>query len=507
MGKELPLHGFPYSGAQQYPAMVNPSYPLPSSLPVPTATQQNLFSSDTNSNGMARTSSRRRKASGGSKGQAENTPQIVTPKAPEAPSTSHDYSYSNESPKSPTSKNLATFAARARAAPNDLIPGNLTESSPGTSVQNSRPIRRGSINRPPGAVYLEIRGTERKSLSSPRIDPNSPQNSPNITAPKQNQEVESSFPRRASSLSTPSKVVENPTNTQSRSASKRVSSGTGARAAWASDRSPLQKLEVKLNDISKEEKRARVEGAEQLLKQSKAAGQSRVLIRQGDPVLSRNQSVRVSSDTGPGTDKESFNSAAHSPRQASASDDQKSPSRAQRLPEFGKIRSAAPLSTQRHSSGTASSPQSDTAPRAVHSAKPSTYAPMPPSGGTATTTYQPGQQSARSLSSQAAKSPTAVAQRGNGRVGTFVRDGHHQRKSSIDQSDGGQIYQEVRVVSQNEAREAQTTMATKRTRLVQAPIGNIGRPGVISSPDMPTADLSVAPDVLDQPTNPENTGG
>ena len=39
---------------------------------------------------------------------------------------------------------------------------------------------------------------------------------------------------------------------------------------WASDRSPLQTLEVKLNDISKEEKRARVEEAELLLRESKA---------------------------------------------------------------------------------------------------------------------------------------------------------------------------------------------------------------------------------------------
>lgn len=39
---------------------------------------------------------------------------------------------------------------------------------------------------------------------------------------------------------------------------------------WAPDRSPLQKLEVTLNDISKEEKRARVEEAEMLLRESKA---------------------------------------------------------------------------------------------------------------------------------------------------------------------------------------------------------------------------------------------
>ena len=39
---------------------------------------------------------------------------------------------------------------------------------------------------------------------------------------------------------------------------------------WAPDRSPLQKLEVTLNDISKEEKRARVQEAEMLLRETKA---------------------------------------------------------------------------------------------------------------------------------------------------------------------------------------------------------------------------------------------
>lgn len=46
--------------------------------------------------------------------------------------------------------------------------------------------------------------------------------------------------------------------------------GEVQRRKWADDRSPLQTLEVKLNDISKEEKRARVEEAEMLLRESKA---------------------------------------------------------------------------------------------------------------------------------------------------------------------------------------------------------------------------------------------
>lgn len=63
---------------------------------------------------------------------------------------------------------------------------------------------------------------------------------------------------------------------------------------WAPDRSPLQKLEVTLNDISKEEKRARVQEAEMLLRESKArraGGVERESGRAPQPVQ-RNRSVR-----------------------------------------------------------------------------------------------------------------------------------------------------------------------------------------------------------------------
>jgi len=59
-----------------------------------------------------------------------------------------------------------------------------------------------------------------------------------------------------------------------RSNTRKSSAGhADAKREWAPDRSPLQKLEVKLNDISKEEKRARVEKAEQRLRESKANGE------------------------------------------------------------------------------------------------------------------------------------------------------------------------------------------------------------------------------------------
>ncbi|KAK2785135.1 hypothetical protein FQN52_008621 [Onygenales sp. PD_12] len=53
-----------------------------------------------------------------------------------------------------------------------------------------------------------------------------------------------------------------------------------SRRDWAPEKSPLQKLEVTLKDISKEEKRARVEEAEMLLREAKAGRRSRQLSRE-----------------------------------------------------------------------------------------------------------------------------------------------------------------------------------------------------------------------------------
>ena len=70
------------------------------------------------------------------------------------------------------------------------------------------------------------------------------------TTPRSNEPV--SAPQRSSTMQYPANMTEE------------------QRREWAPDRSPLQKLEVTLNDISKEEKRARVEEAEMLLRESKA---------------------------------------------------------------------------------------------------------------------------------------------------------------------------------------------------------------------------------------------
>lgn len=490
--KEPPTYNSASSAVQQPLSMVNPNYPLPTSIPLSTTTQQSL-PAEINSNGMTRTSSRRRKTSGRSYGQTENRAQPIGPEATKALPVTYDYSYPHESPISPTTNNLATFAARARAAPNDLIPGNLPESSPNTSTQTSRAVRRGSINRPPGAVYLEIRGTERKSLPSPRLDSNPPRFSSNNTAPKLDRGIESGFPRRASSVSTPSKAPEDTAYAQSRSASRRLSSGTGSRAEWASDRSPLQKLEVKLNDISKEEKRARVEEAEQLLRQSKAAGQSRDLRRQVDSSSRRRQPEYVPSDKKITSRNEPMNSATNSPRQALAPDDQDSLNRTRRKSDQGDSRSATLSGNQRSSSRAVSSPQPDLPRRTGHSTKLSTYTPIPPSRGIPITDPQPPHQSSRGTSSQTSKSPAVLAQKVNEPVGGFEElGGRAQRRSSVDIPEVGRSNQAVRALRQNATQDAQMTTATKRNRATQPQIDKMINSRVMHSTAGPVPNQSVA---------------
>ena len=66
---------------------------------------------------------------------------------------------------------------------------------------------------------------------------------------------------------------------------------------WAADRSPLQKLEVKLNDISKEEKRARVQEAEQRLREAKAHSAVRQASQKAESTPQRSGLRRATSET------------------------------------------------------------------------------------------------------------------------------------------------------------------------------------------------------------------
>ncbi|ETN36833.1 uncharacterized protein HMPREF1541_07820 [Cyphellophora europaea CBS 101466] len=95
---------------------------------------------------------------------------------------------------------------------------------------------------------------------------------PGDTMPSARSQPIEQQPRRASAatrsqqpqLQGPSQV---PLSAMSRSSARVAADGS---RDWAPDRSPLQKLEVTLNDMSKEEKRARVQEAEMNLREQKA---------------------------------------------------------------------------------------------------------------------------------------------------------------------------------------------------------------------------------------------
>ena len=396
------------SNAQQFPLRVNPNRPLPSSLPGSETAQQNqsFLPEDAPTSSTARTAARRRKVSGKVPSQADSISQPAVPEISNDAPASSIHSYTNGHPSNPTNQNLASFAERARAAPSDLILANLPEVDLTPVAQKIRPIRRGSINRPPGAVYSEIRGTERKALSSPRANPRFSQYSPNPTAARQISDSPNPTAARQISgteskplilSSTTAKQPTTPgdtTSLPSRSNSKRVSVEPGTE--WAAHRSPLQKLEVKLNDISKEEKRARVEEAEQMLKESKAGVKSRNR-SQADSNSSRRHSRHVPASTDGRLKNPASNEAAGSLPKAPVLRDLDPTDRPYGEPRFEEPRNVSRSNRQGYPTDAEASPRQKITQDSVQAEKPLSHVNKPPSLRTPIGSPESGYQSGRSV--------------------------------------------------------------------------------------------------------------
>lgn len=197
------------------------------------------------------------------------------PEVPRGPPLSYKDPYARES--GPRSSAQKSFSERAKVSP---IPNDrYVEDSPW-----------GSSTPPPGPSPTHTRrrsaGYEAPSKRDP--DPQTSRYSPDPRRRSSTKEVP--HPRvvipngsvpvdRTKSLSQqPRRYPESPRHVDqaysplSRSATVREPNNMPdqKKREWAPDRSPLQKLEVTLNDISKEEKRARVEEAEMLLRESRA---------------------------------------------------------------------------------------------------------------------------------------------------------------------------------------------------------------------------------------------
>ena len=274
---------------------VDPNYPLPSSLPPQDRERSPL------TDGLARTTSKRRRASGSgpvARTPAENIPQPPAPEVPKAPPVSYRPPFEVENYPPPKNNYPSpSFAERARALTSNFNTVEPSETYTEPPPQPVKPVRRGSLNRPIGGVYSEIQQHKRDSYP-PRNGPVSPRRFSNPTSPQQHQILTPSPPNQLHT-STISQQNTKPGNREPQPSTRRASAGLAQppNKEWAPDRSPLQKLEVKLSDISKEEKRARVQEAEQRLRDSQAGKPRGNSAREGGFAGDRRLSKRTSTTT------------------------------------------------------------------------------------------------------------------------------------------------------------------------------------------------------------------
>lgn len=268
LSRPLHLPDAPISDARQKPGRVDPSQPLPTSVPPIRKMEKSHLPDSGPTNGMPRTTSRRRRPSGAGQGQYESFPRPApeAPEVPKAPPVSYREPYPAGPPAEVPYSNPTSFAARARGGPNDVatFPQSPIENKLDSTAQQSRQNRRSSTRR--SSVSKPNDAFTSSSYAGTAVD--GPLPSPPAAA-------NGGVPRNADPPYTQLKSDTDDTEGHaaailSRSNTRRSSAGgQDPRKEWAVDRSPLQKLEGKLIDISKEERRARVEEAEKLLRERK----------------------------------------------------------------------------------------------------------------------------------------------------------------------------------------------------------------------------------------------
>ncbi|KAI9813112.1 MAG: hypothetical protein M1827_004332 [Pycnora praestabilis] len=220
-------------------------------------------------NGVARSGSRRRRDSRGYE-YLESDRGINENRSRAAPDYYED-TQPNGGPEAQAHghANSRSFSARARGA---------------TQLQGGRKLPNGQFENPERSRDQVSSQARRRSIVNPGTAVSYPQIQQPATRPSYSSSSTnpSSLPQRSGTTS--SRRYSEATSPISRSGLREdpISIDTEAQQEkdWAPDRSPLQNLEVKLNDISKEEKRARVEEAE-----ARAA--------QGRPRASRNADALV----------------------------------------------------------------------------------------------------------------------------------------------------------------------------------------------------------------------
>lgn len=297
----------------QVPLRVNPNLPLESSLP----SSQSMNQSP-QSNTLARSTSKRRRPSGsGSRSTPiENFPQPPAPEVPKAPPTSYRAPYTTDTYSPLQGNDPASFAERARALSGKTVPAESLDLSPNPFPQRARPERRGSLNRPIGGLYSEIQKHKRDSYP-PSNGPISPRRFSNPASPRQSrsasgdpssqkdspatvqhyEQVNDNNPRQRVSSAAAQEYPETVSPVTKSSARRASTTATQPlKKEWAPEHSPLQKLEAELT--SKEKKRARVEAAEQKLRESQARERLHESNQGNDFAANRSTSRRISANSG-----------------------------------------------------------------------------------------------------------------------------------------------------------------------------------------------------------------
>lgn len=281
---------------------MDPNYPYSDEGPSPqTYGASQLPSSDTRKEDYdtARTTSRTRRGSG--KVAVDNgEQQFSLPTAPDVPRSIPPVSsrdpYVNDALPPFVHTTPKSFAARARASPANLDPPPATEDTQ-LGLQNTRPTRRTSVSRPSGIIYPQVKPPVQAQFASDPRQPTSPEHSSNVTSLRQDTITDPTFTHQSKSQADSTRPVSAKAPLAASHTRRLSTTAAEQRKAWAEDRSPLQTLEVKLNDISKiskEEKRARVEQAEQLLRESKAVNGYRRASQEPTTAVKRTSSKRVS---------------------------------------------------------------------------------------------------------------------------------------------------------------------------------------------------------------------
>lgn len=293
------------STAMPQTARVDPKLPLLRPISPSTSLQNPLAPNGgvpAKDGGLGRTASRRRKAGEQSDIRSHVEDSVLpaapdVPESPKGPPVSYRIPSGNGGAPVVRSNSSKSFAARAGAIP-DRVDPSLANSITGHRMpvleNGSRP-RHGSTGQPSGVSPAQAERPTAPLVSPSTAEPSSPQQSSDAAPPKL-QIPSDRMPAQSTLTKGLSPTNSNPVSSPIRSGSRRVSAGGADRQTeWASDRSPLQKLEVKLNDISKEEKRARVQEAEQLLKESRAANSA----QRGNNNVQRTSSKRTASRSEP----------------------------------------------------------------------------------------------------------------------------------------------------------------------------------------------------------------